>query len=157
MRVLTLASLALIFVFMAAGSPAIAAPQNPNPDITHRELANFDHFLDGHPAIERELTHKPGLVNDSRYINSHPELKEFLATHPGVREEIKETPRYFMERERRFDKSGKDITRAEVAGFDQFLDKHPAIDKELRNDPALIRNPEYLSRHPELREFLNLH
>lgn len=53
--------------------------------------------------------------------------------------------------------SEPDITRQEVAAFDRFLDQHPAIDRELRQNPSLVNDPAYLQRHPELGEFLQNH
>jgi hypothetical protein len=84
-------------------------------------------------------------------------LKTFLADHPGVREEMKETPRFFMHREEQFDKSGRDITHREAASLDVFLDAHPGIERDLRKDPSLAKSPEFLSRHPEFSEYLGKH
>jgi len=126
-------------------------------DITRQELLNFDRFLDSHPAIAKELQNNPSLANDSAYVSNHPELKEFLASHPGVREELRENPRRFINRDRGFEKSGKDITRTQVKNFDEFLDNHPAIDKDLEKNPALVNNADYVARHPELRQFLTNH
>jgi hypothetical protein len=131
--------------------------QNPNPDITRRELQNFDNFLDTHPAVDKELTKNPRLIEDPAYISAHPELKTFLADHPGVREEMKETPRFFMHREEQFDKSGRDVTHREAASLDVFLDTHPGVERELRKDPSLVKNPEFLARHPEFSEYLGKH
>src|SRR6185295_593145 len=99
-------------------------------DITRQELLNFDRFLDSHPAIAKDLQNNPSLAKDSAYVSAHPELKEFLANHPGVREEIRENPKRFINREREFEKSGKDITRTQLKNFDDFLDTHPAIEKD---------------------------
>ena len=128
-----------------------------DPDVTRQELNNFDNFLDTHPAIRSDLRSNPALVKDSAYLSAHPELKQFLDTHPGVREEIRENPKGFMKTERHFEKSGKDISAAEVKNFDDFLDKHPAMEKELQKNPALVNDPNYLAKHPELKEFLNSH
>ena len=81
---------------------------SPNSDITRQELARFDQFLDGHQEIAQQLRHNPSLVNDQNYVQGHPELQTFLQDHPGVREEMKETPRFFMHREAQFDRSGRD-------------------------------------------------
>jgi phage-related protein len=146
----------LILVLVLSVGTALAA-QNPNPDITRRELQNFDNFLDTHPAVDRELTNNPRLIEDPAYIAAHPELKTFLADHPGVREEMKETPRFFMHREEQFDKSGRDITHREAASLDVFLDAHPGVEKELRKDPSLVKNPGFLAMHPEFSEYLSKH
>ena len=51
----------------------------------------------------------------------------------------------------------RDITRQELNNFDNFLDTHPAIEKDLKSNPALVKDSAYLSAHPELREFLANH
>src|SRR5689334_10561884 len=56
-------------------------------DTTKQELTNFDRFLDSHAAIKQDLSRDPSLVNNAGYLSNHPELKEFLGSHPGVREE----------------------------------------------------------------------
>ena len=148
----------LCFVFVGATLVStVFAAQRTDPDITRQELLNFDKFLDAHPAIEQDLQKNPALVNDSAYLSSHPELKEFLSTHAGVREEVRENPRIFMNRERRFDSSGRDITRQELQNFDNFLDTHPNIEQDLKKNPKLLSELSYLSAHPELKQFLNTH
>ena len=68
-------------------------------DVTRQELENFDRFLDSHAQIRSDLTRNPNLINDSRYLQDHPELREFMASHNGVREELRENPGAFMHRE----------------------------------------------------------
>jgi hypothetical protein len=146
----------LLVLSLGLASAAIAA-RNPNPDVTRQELQNFDKFLDTHPVVDGELTKNPRLIERSEYISAHPELKSFLADHPGVREEMKETPRFFMHREEQFERSGRDVKVREAASLDVFLDTHPRVEKELRKDPGLAKNPEYLSMHPEFADFLGKH
>ena len=74
-------------------------------DINRGELKNFDRFLDGHPEVREQLAKNPGLADDPGYLAKHPELKEFLSSHAGVREELKENPKAFMKRERRFERN----------------------------------------------------
>jgi len=136
---------------------AAPMPQERDNDITRRELTNFDRFLDSHPNIAQDLRANPGLVNEPNYLSQHPELQEFLKNHAGVREELKENPRLFLNRERRFERSGGDIARGELRSFDGFLDKHPEIDEQLRKNPRLVNDPNYLSQHPELQEYLKNH
>src|ERR1700683_596789 len=50
-----------------------------------------------------------------------------------------------------------DITRQELARFDQFLEDHPQIAEQLRKDPSLVDNPEYQKGHPELQAYLADH
>src|SRR6267154_2781619 len=139
---------------------------NPNPDLTRQQVSTMDQFLDKNPNVDRDLRRNPGLVNNAGYLQQHPELQTFLNQHPNVKEEIAENPRYFMQRENRFDAQEQsrrgtnpnpDLTRREVAEMDQFLDSHPDVDKTLRANPWLVRNAEYLKEHPELQTFLNQH
>ena len=54
-------------------------------------------------------------------------------------------------------RADNDITRGEVARFDNFLDRHPEINRDLNRNPNLINDREYVARHPELREYLGQH
>ena len=44
--------------------------------------------------------------------------------------------------------------RRALREFDRFLDHHPLLEDQLRLDPALVTNQAFLSKTPELREFL---
>ncbi|HKS73239.1 MAG TPA: hypothetical protein VJQ82_08580 [Terriglobales bacterium] len=50
-----------------------------------------------------------------------------------------------------------DITRTELAHFDQFLDNHPETAEQLRKDPSLINDKDFIKTHTELQEFLEQH
>ena len=50
-----------------------------------------------------------------------------------------------------------DLTRQQLSGFDQFLDNHSEIATQLRNNPALINNEEFVENHPELQTYLQQH
>jgi hypothetical protein len=133
---------------------------NPNSDITSQELARFDQFLDNHREIAQQLRHDPSLVNDQNYVHEHAELQIFLRDHPGVREEIKENPNYFMRQENRYDRreeAREDNRREELARFDQFLDRHRELAEQLRRDPSLARNQQFVESHPELQSYLQDH
>jgi hypothetical protein len=62
-----------------------------------------------------------------------------------------------MRVESRFERSGSDITRGELARFDNFLDSHPVIARQLAINPALINNRQYLQQHAQLLQFLQTH
>src|SRR6201981_279365 len=125
-----------------------------NSDITRQELARFDQFLDNHQDIDQQLRHDPSLLNDNNYLQAHPDLQTFLQNHPGVREEIKENPNYFMRQENRYERREDART---LAQFDQFLDNHHEISEQLRRDPSLANNQQYLDSHPALQDFLRDH
>lgn len=50
-----------------------------------------------------------------------------------------------------------DTTRAEVANFDKFLDSHPEVAEDLRKNPNLVNNADYVRDHPGLRDYLEDH
>ena len=50
-----------------------------------------------------------------------------------------------------------DITKQEVATFDQFLDSHPKIARDINEDPSRVNDKDWVSNHPELKDFLESH
>src|SRR5215831_329316 len=47
-----------------------------------------------------------------------------------------------------------DTTRAQLARFDQFLDNHPETAEQLRKNPSLVNNEEFVEKHPALQQYL---
>lgn len=45
----------------------------------------------------------------------------------------------------------------DLKDFDKFLDDHPGIVPDLKRDPALLTDQDYLAGHPELKQFLTNH
>ncbi len=45
----------------------------------------------------------------------------------------------------------------DLRDFDKFLDDHPSILPDLKRDPLLMTDPDYLDKHPDLKEFLAAH
>lgn len=86
-----------------------------------------------------------------------------MQKHPGVREEFSENPNRFMRQEERYDRReddrdrDHDTTRRELASMDRFLDGHPEIAEQLRKNPSLIDNREWVAKHPALQEYLQTH
>lgn len=66
-------------------------------------LVNTDHYLDQHPEVAQQLQQNPGLVDNPKYVASHPGLHEFLTTHPVTRAEWKSHPYRYMTREDKYD------------------------------------------------------
>jgi phage-related protein len=153
--------------------------RNGDRDITRGQLSTMDRFMDSHPEIAEQLQKDPSLIKNREFVEKHPALEEFLKTHPGVREEFTENPNAFMRREQRFDRRederdrrigdrdrdrddrnmgrDRDLTRGQLANMDGFLDSHPEIAEQLQKDPSLIKNKEFVEKHPALHEFLQTH
>jgi len=73
-------------------------------DAYRREVKNFDAFLKTHGAVHNDLVRDPKLANDSSYLVKHPELKQFIGTHAGVRAELQSDPVNFMSREKGYER-----------------------------------------------------
>jgi len=156
-----LIALTTICSLLAAGGLAVpplqaqTAPASPSTNPT--PIATLDTFLDAHPAIEKDLEQNPKLLNDATYLSKHPELKSFLDSHTAVSTAAAKNPKALMNRLEKFEKSGRDIPKADLAAFDNFMDQHSSIEKDVRKDPTLLTNANYLAQHPELKSFLAAH
>src|SRR5580692_806249 len=77
-----------------------SAPQDrqavQKDEVTHRDLARFDQFLDSHHEIADQLRRTPSLIDDPQFLQSHQELNAYLQDHPSVKQEISERPDTFM-------------------------------------------------------------
>ena len=76
----------ILFFLLCANTidahPQLAAEQRASENLG--ELKDFDEFLNAHPAFLPDLKKDPSLIEDSGYLERHPELKQFLDTHPGL-------------------------------------------------------------------------
>jgi len=132
-------------------------------DTTRAELAGFDQFLDGHREISEQLRKDPSLVNQDRFVKDHPALQTYLQDHPGIREELTENPTAFMRSEQGFERRenarprDNDVTRAELAQFNRFLESHREIAEQVRKNPQLVDNQQFVENHRPLLTFLQEH
>src|SRR5579871_116819 len=74
--------------------PGIRAQTQPTPartfqddDVTRKELAQFDQFLDSHQEIAKQLQQDPSLANNAQFLSSHPDLQAFLTNQPDIRQD----------------------------------------------------------------------
>jgi len=121
------------------------------------ELESFDDFLDAHGNVARVLRRNPAIAQNEDFLSNHPELDEFLKNHPGVEQELHEAPSRFVQREKRFSAAGEHVSRYELDTFDHLLDRHPEAAAELRNNPGLADDRDFLGQHADLREFFEDH
>ena len=137
------------------------ANRDRDRDANRAELSNFDRFLDSHRAISEQLRKDPSLVDNREFVKNHPALETYLQDHPAVREQLRQNPNSFMQEENRFDRReddrNRDANRAELSNFDRFLDGHREISEQLRKDPSLVDNREFVKNHPALETYLQDH
>ena len=71
-------------------------------DVTRRDLARFDQFLDSHREIAEQLRRTPSLIDDPQFLQGHPALSTYLQDHPSVKQEVSAQPDTFMRLERQY-------------------------------------------------------
>ena len=148
--------LGALVVLSASGSAqrlSAAAERLPR----RAELESFDDFLDAHANIARVLRRNPAVAESEDFLNNYPELDEFLKNHFGVEQELREHPARFVQREKRFSAAGEHVSRYELDTFDHLLDLHPEAAAELRSNPGLANDRDFLIHHADLREFFEDH
>ena len=149
----------------AGGQNRDADPRNAERDAHGRDVAQFDRFLDGHREIAEQVRKDPSLVDNREFVQNHPPLRDFLRDNPGVRDQLKQDPNAFMRQEDRLDRDAnagdrdadrgnRDGEHRDVAEFDRFLDRHHEIAEQVRKDPSLADNREFVQNHPALQDFL---
>jgi hypothetical protein len=134
----------------------------PGDDITRRDLARFDQFLDSHRDVAEQLRKTPSLIDDPQFLQSHPELNAYLQDHPSVKQEISSRPDAFMRQEdlyardsnmRDRDAGGQDRDAAgrDAAGQDRDSDRRDAGNRD--NDRRDVANfDHFLDDHREIAE-----
>ena len=102
-------------------------------------------------------------MDNREYVRNHPELQAYLQDHPELSAQLKQDPNAFMHQEDRYDRReddrdrDRDVNRQELARFDQFLDTHRETAEQLRKDPSLVDNQEFVRNHPALQTYLQEH
>ncbi len=149
----------------AQSAPAQDRQAVQTDDVTRRDLARFDQFLDSHRDIAEQLRRTPSLIDDPQFLQSHPELSAYLEQHPSVKQEISANPDTFMRLEdlwardqnlRNRDAGGQDrddAYRRDQTNFDRFLDEHREIAEQVRRNPSLCDNPDFVRNHPDLQRY----
>lgn len=140
------------------GGPVGPAPQWPHPadDITHQEIVDMNQFLDNHPEIAEQLRKDPSLIDKHQWVADHPRLREYLDAHPRVAVAFRTNPDLFMRDEERYDRQ-TDINHRDLEDIGRFLNAHPEIAEQLRKDPSLVDNRQWVGNHPSLQEYLKMH
>lgn len=87
-RAITLFS-AIVFTFLLA-MPAAAQY------VTQQMLNDFNAFLNRNPGVARELYRNPNLVNSADYLESRPDLHNFLENNDALRRAIQTHPGEFI-------------------------------------------------------------
>jgi hypothetical protein len=147
-------------------------------DISRRDVADMDRFLDSHPEIAEQLRKDPSLVDNHKWVAAHPALQDYLQKHPQIADAFRSNPNQFMRDEDRYEHQeadnrwanndrdrdhDRDMDRdhdrdhGELTSFGHFLGDHSSVAADLQRDPSLANNQEYRTSHPEFDEYLKAH
>jgi len=89
---------AVALTFAMAG-PVLA--QEP----THGGVVGADYgYFDSHPNVGKKLSEDPTLIDNQKWVDSHPGLQQYMHDHPNIRHEMKDHPYRFAHREHVYDK-----------------------------------------------------
>jgi hypothetical protein len=136
-----------------------ARPADDRNNDRREELNQFEHFLDDHREIAEQLRRDPSLADNQQFLKDHPALQTYLQDHPGIRQQFKDDPNAFMRQEDQRDRmaDNREMDRRELASFNEFLENHRETAEQLRKDPSLVDNREFLKDHPALESYLRDH
>jgi hypothetical protein len=155
-RIALLAIAALLAVRSIPPAAAETSVRDESLHKAHRLLRELDQFLDHHPLLENDLRRDPKLVADPHYLEKNSELQGFLAASPDVIRALQMEPRHFLHRAL-IREANAPLKYAEVAQLDPFFAAQPAIEREIVENPARIRDRDYLNLHPVLGDLLVQH
>jgi hypothetical protein len=141
-------------------------------------VSNYD-YLQAHPDLKTFVQQHPGL---QQQINQNPESvmsdvevydrnngRAGNATAKNDRDADRDrntTAKNDRDADRDRDRDrdqgvnrdrDNDTDRKELASFDQFLDRHREIAEQVRKNPSLVNNGEFVKNHPALQTYLKDH
>lgn len=132
--------------------------------ISEANLRSFQRYLDDHWETAQELYRDPDLINDRKYVRNHQALRDWLQDHPEAAREIRDNPRAVLWRERGRgsaetgrDDSSTTLTDRQRRSWDEFLDEHRAIARDLSHNPDLVNDTRYVHDHNPLDDWFHDH
>ena len=144
-----------------AESTATEPAKLPVPILTtdekiQAELDSLNQFLDTNPQVEETLRANVDKATDAAFLKLNPEWDQHLKLRPETIRALR-VERGFLLHRALARMARTPLLRDEVAQFDAFLGKNPAILRSLEGNPGLIRDGAFLTANPPLAEFLDVH
>jgi len=143
------------------GHPEIAEQLRRDPSLVknedfvrnHRDLQEY---LQQHPGTRQEITENPDrFMHQEQRYDRREDRRD--SDQPESRRDEDRRDFNRPEGQRDEDRRDNDTTRGELASFDRFMDGHPEIAEQLRRDPSLAKNQDFVRNHPALQEYLQQH
>lgn len=161
-----LASLTLLFQAgcSTAASPPTPLAANPTPVLStdtavRLELLQLDTFLDtkANLALESALRQNSSRIGENTTLPDAPSWNQFAAGRPALRSALGAEPRFLLHRALARMTGRLPLERTNLRLLGQFLDAHPAIEREIEANPALLVDQDFLILHPSLAAFFGQH
>jgi hypothetical protein len=144
----------------SSGTPTGSPPSNPGPTpssgspATGSETGTMEHYLNNHPKVADELHNDPSLINNPQWLSQHPVVQNWMNKHPNVKEDAATNPKEFVNHT---EHETLNTDRHALNSTDDYLSKHPALAKQLNENPKLVDDPKFLADHPSLNNYLKEH
>ena len=129
-------------------------------DKSRDERASFNEFLNSHNEVAEQLRKDPSLANNDKFVKKHPALRDYLKDHPAVRNDLRNDAAGYMRQEDRSVRDNgmnRDRNREELARFNRFLDDHREAGEQLRRNPSLVNDRQFMNSHPEVQAYVQQH
>jgi hypothetical protein len=144
--------------------PFSMARDSGQGQISEADLRSFERYLDEHWETAQELYRDPDLINDRKYVRNHQALRDWLQDHPEAAREIRDNPRAVLWRERgrssrdrRDEDASTRLTDRQRRSWDDFLDDHRVIARDLSRNPDLVNDTRYVHDHEPLDDWFHEH
>jgi hypothetical protein len=126
-----------------------------NYDQNTRPADKWNRLLEANPNFAERYRQNPSIMNDSNLANDEPEIREFMRTNPDVRGYVQRQANR-SEGYGRNDSDRDEDLRGDT-GLENFMASHPNIARQLRDNPSLINDQQFVRNHPNLHEYLRNH
>ena len=138
------------------------------------KLINDEAYVKGHPELQTYLQDHPEFretvrkdpdaftrADNDRYARNDSDDRDRDARRDNDARDRDARADYDRDRDARRDNDNadrdRDARRDELANFDHYLDSHRETAEQLRKDPSLVNNDEFLRNHPSLQSYLQQH
>jgi hypothetical protein len=133
--------------------------------MSERDQRSFESFLNEHDETAQELYRDPELVNNDRFLRGHSALRDWLEDHPDAVEALRDNPRAIIWRERSTGEREREERRPSTArlserdlrSFEDYLDAHEETARQLRQNPNLINDRQFMRTRESLSNWLKDH
>lgn len=130
------------------------------PRVSDVDLRSFAEYLDSHWQVADQLYQNPDLINDRVFVRKNLSLRRWLLRHPEAARAIRADPRAVLWHDRASgddEDSQSDISDRDLRSWEEFLDSHDAVARELSQSPELLNDTNYARRNSELNDWLYEH